>query len=177
MNDGRPSFSLSEASQLVSVSRSTLRRQLDQGKFPNAFQTTKGVWKLPLTDLLAAGHKPVQGATGDLSTPVHGLSNEQSTASNGISQAEQLELKSRVIELENALSIERAHRSAAEQVANAERNRAQTAELALRMLERAPEQPVTQHEQSAEQVTEHPNPETPDVVEPPRKRRWWQPTR
>lgn len=53
----------------------------------------------------------------------------------------------------------------------------ETAELALRMLERGPEQPVTQREQSSEQVTETPNSATSDVAEPPRKRRWWQPTR
>jgi hypothetical protein len=47
-----------------------------------------------------------------------------------------------VNELENALSIERAHRTAAEQVAAAERHRAQTAEMALRMLEQRPSAPV-----------------------------------
>jgi hypothetical protein len=116
---------------MVSTSRSTLRRRLDQGDFPDAYRDSKGVWKIPLTNLLAAGLHPVQGAVHELFTdiaqPVH-----------DIAQSEQVDLKNRVIELENALSIERAHRTAAEQVADAERHRAQTAEMALRMLEQAP---------------------------------------
>lgn len=126
----RPVFTLSEAADLVSISRSTLRRKLDQGNFPDAYRDPKGVWKVPLTNLLAAGFRPVQGAVQDLSTdigqPVH-----------DIGQSEQVDLKNRVIELENALSIERAHRTAAEQVAAAEQHRAQTAEMALRMIEAA----------------------------------------
>lgn len=131
----RPMFTLTEASTLVLTSRSTLRRRLDQGDFPDAYRDSKGVWKIPLTNLLAAGLHPVQGAVQDLSTdigqPVH-----------DIGQSEQVDLKNRVNELENTLSIERAHRTAAEQVAAAERHRAQTAEMALRMLEQRPPAPV-----------------------------------
>lgn len=132
----RPAFTLSEAAALVSISRSTLRRRLDNADFPEAYRDAKGVWKIPLTNLLAAGLNPVQGSVQDLSTdigqPVHNPS-----------RSEQVELKSRVVELENALSIERAHRTAAEQVAVAERHRAQTAEMALRMLEQAPSAPAS----------------------------------
>ncbi len=131
----RPVFTLTEAAALVSTSRSTLRRRLDQGNFPDAYRDPKGVWKIPLTSLLAAGLHPVQGAVQDLSTdiarPVH-----------DVAQPEQVELKNRVTELENALSIERAHRTAAEQVAAAERHRAQTAEMALRMLDPGPSAPT-----------------------------------
>lgn len=131
----RPTFTLTEAATLVSTSRSTLRRRLDQGDFPDAYRDPKGVWKIPLTNLLATGLHPVQGAVQDLSTdiaqPVHDTA-----------PPDQVELKNRVIELENALSIERAHRTAAEQVAAAERHRAQTAEMALRMLEQGPSVPA-----------------------------------
>lgn len=131
----RPMFTLTEASTLVLTSRSTLRRRLDQGDFPDAYRDSKGVWKIPLTNLLAVGLHPVQGAVHDLSTdigqPVH-----------DIAQSEQVDLKNRVTELETALSVERAHRTAAEQVAAAERQRAQTAEMALRMLEQGPSSPA-----------------------------------
>lgn len=131
----RPAFTLTEAAALVSTSRSTLRRRLDQGDFPDAYRDSKGVWKIPLTSLLAAGLHPVQGAVQDLSTdigqPVYDTA-----------QSKQVDLKNRVTELENALSIERAHRSAAEQIAGAERHRAQTAEMALRMLEQGPSNPT-----------------------------------
>ncbi|WP_146070942.1 AlpA family transcriptional regulator [Arthrobacter sp. B1805] len=131
----RPVFTLTEAAALVSTSRSTLRRRLDQGDFPDAYRDPKGVWKIPLTSLLAAGLHPVQGAVQNLST-------DTAQHVHDIAQPEQVGLKNRVIELENALSIERAHRTAAEQVAAAERHRAQTAEMALRMLEQGPSAPA-----------------------------------
>ena len=156
----RPMFTLTEASTLVLTSRSTLRRRLDQGDFPDAYRDSKGVWKIPLTNLLAAGLHPGQGAVQDLSTdigqPVH-----------DIGQSEQVDLKNRVAELETALSIERAHRTAAEQVAAAERHRAQTAEMALRMLEQGSFAPT-------------PDPlvpidSSPDQPKPSRWRRFWRP--
>jgi hypothetical protein len=131
----RPAFTLSEAAALVSTSRSTLRRRLDNADFPEAYRDAKGVWKIPLTNLLAAGLTPVQGAVHDPSTDV-------GQHVHDLAQPEQVELKNRVTELENALSIERAHRSAAEQVAAAERHRAQTAEMALRMLDQGPSTPA-----------------------------------
>ena len=63
------------------------------------------------------------------------ISQGQSDIGHDISQREQHELKNRVIELETALSIERAHRTAAEQVGDIQRQRAETAESALRILE------------------------------------------
>lgn len=160
----RPVFTLSEAADLVSVSRSTLRRKLDQGNFPDAFRDSKGVWKLPLTNLLAAGLHPVQGAVYDLSDDI-------SQPVQDLAQSEQSNLKSRVVELENALSIERAHRSAAEQVAAAERHRAQTAEMALRMIEAArPERDKQSQSEQMSTLTEQPDTPTPE--QPVRKGRW-----
>lgn len=51
---------LTEAAALTGVSRVTIRRYLDKGLFPNAFRTEDGShrklpWRLPITDLLAAG--------------------------------------------------------------------------------------------------------------------------
>lgn len=147
----RPVFTLSEAAALVSISRSTLRRRLDNADFPEAYRDAKGVWKIPLTNLLAAGLAPVQGSVHDPSTdigqPVHSPS-----------QSKQVELEKRVVELETALSIEHAHRTAAEQVTVAERHRAQTAEMALRMLEQGPSAPASTSSLPVAPPPQDPNP-------------------
>lgn len=76
------------------------------------------------------GPLPVQGLPADTGQPVHDLA-----------QSEQPSLENRVADLEIALLIERVHRTSAEQVAAAERHRAQTAEMAIRMLEQRPSTP------------------------------------
>ena len=128
MSDSRPKWTLSEAAERTGMSRSTLRRRLDQGKFPGAYRDQAKQWRIPLTDLLAAGITPVQGVFTDIAQPENELAHD-------IAQVTQAPLEIRVMELENALSIERAHRAAAEQVAIAHEQRAKTAEMALRMLE------------------------------------------
>lgn len=40
-----------EAATKLHVGLKTIRRWLDQGKFPNAWQTASGRWWIPLTDL------------------------------------------------------------------------------------------------------------------------------
>ena len=160
----RPTFTLAEAAKLVGVSRSSVRRRLDQGAFSGAYKTSGGIWKVPLTDLLGAGLKPVSGTASEISHELSGdLSQTPSDIGHDISQGGQQNLKNRVIELENALSVERAHRAAAEQVAMAERSRAQTAEMALRMLEQLPTQPSSNPFAAAQ---------GPDLV-PPKRRRWF----
>jgi hypothetical protein len=54
------SYTLTEAAQVTGKSRVTMRRYLDGGKFPNAWQeqvegNTPPPWRVPLGDLVAAG--------------------------------------------------------------------------------------------------------------------------
>lgn len=53
--ENRPHWTLSETIARTTVSRSTLRRYTDAGKFPNSYKTQGGVWMYPVEDLLAAG--------------------------------------------------------------------------------------------------------------------------
>ena len=46
---------LSEAAQRCGVSRSTVRRALDRGELPGAVQDGRGVWRVPVGALTAAG--------------------------------------------------------------------------------------------------------------------------
>ncbi len=56
-----PSLSLSEAADACGVSRVTVRRRLDAGAFPHAHRSAsegkgrKDTWRIPLSDLAAAG--------------------------------------------------------------------------------------------------------------------------
>lgn len=61
------SFTLTEAAKVTDRSRVTLRRWLDEGKFPGAFKDptdSLGQWRIPATDLEAAGASFVPDDTG-----------------------------------------------------------------------------------------------------------------
>lgn len=120
----RPLWTLSEAAQRCDVSRSTIRRYRESGKFPNAVKRS-GEWVVPVEDLLAAGLRPT-APPSEQAPPTEQAHPEPEQVT---------QLERRVIELEALVQVEQAHRAAAEQVA-AERERALSlAENALRMLE------------------------------------------
>lgn len=54
----RPTLTLTEAAAACGVSRDTMKRRLRAGAFANAEQDGAGVWRVPVTDLLAAGFHP-----------------------------------------------------------------------------------------------------------------------
>jgi hypothetical protein len=117
----RPAWTITETADRCGVSRSTVRRYRETGKFPNAFKTTTGEWKIPLPDLLAVGWKP-NGASPepDLGSPA------------GQPAAPMAE---RIRELEQALAGERARADAAERLAASFRQNSEDLRIALRMLE------------------------------------------
>jgi Helix-turn-helix domain len=122
----RPAWTLSEAADRCGVSRSTVRRYRENGKFPNAFKTPGGEWKVPLPDLLAVGWKPT-GPEPEQAQP------EQVSAPGG--QPSEPAMAERVRELEQALSRERARAEAAERLAASFRQNAEDLRMTLRMLE------------------------------------------
>lgn len=58
----KTSYTLTEAAHATGRSRATLRRYLDAGRFPGAFQETTDdpfpAWRIPSTDLIANGLTP-----------------------------------------------------------------------------------------------------------------------
>lgn len=46
---------ISEAARACNVDRATVKRRLRAGRLPNARQDDRGIWRIPVTDLLAAG--------------------------------------------------------------------------------------------------------------------------
>ena len=145
-------WSLSEAAQQCQVSRSTIRRYREQGKFPNAVKEGN-TWMVPVTDLIAADLNP-----GQPSPPDEQPSNPAQGSSDG-----QLKHAQELAELRAQLSVEQAHRQAAEQVA-AERERAvDDMRRAMRMIEQAPPppEPPAQQQETAAPNRSAPQPQRP----------------
>lgn len=159
MTDTRPKWTIREAVERTGASRSTLRRRLDQGKFPGAYLDQAGQWRIPLTDLLAAGFTPVQ-------PPGQGVATDIAHPENELAHVNHENLENRIKKLEISLATEHAQRVASEQVALAHEKRAETAERALLMLEsglhRTPAEPVptTAAPAEKEELTKRPT-------------RWW----
>lgn len=150
----RPSWTITEAAQRCGVSKSTVRRYREDGKFPNAWkdQSKPPQWRIPLEDLLAVGWRPVDPDEAPAGQPVDTPSE-------------------RVRELESLLALERAKREAAERIAAMAERNADDLRRAMRILEAAP---VRQPE-PAPGVSVSTTPDAHvNASETPRRRRWWQ---
>ena len=115
----RPTWTLREAEERCGVSRSTLKRRLAAGDFPNAYKTSQGQWRVPVTDLIAAGYQP--GAVDWGEHP-----EEPAPATTP---------PDRVTELEHELAQERLRRDSAEQLAQERQDRIADLQQAMRLLE------------------------------------------
>jgi predicted DNA-binding transcriptional regulator AlpA len=156
----RPAWTLTEAVQRTGASRSTLRRYLDAGRFPNAYKDTSKAWRFPLEDLLAAGlsvsEPPSERAQ---STPTEqGLSASTEQASSA--SAEQ------VSKLEQALREERTRADNAERLAASYLDNVQDLRRALRMLEAGTPKPEQSAGHAQSVVTEQANGQPATPTEP-----------
>lgn len=125
----RPTFGLTEAAKLTGTSRSTIKRKLAAGEFPNATKGEDNAWRFSPGDLLAAGLQ--------LRSPADAGRSRRDDEDQDDDVAELLD---RIADLDRLLTIERVRREAAEQVAAEREKRAETAERALLMLEARPSQ-------------------------------------
>lgn len=146
----RPSWTISETAQRCGVSKSTVRRYREDGKFPNAWKdgSKPPQWRIPLEDLLAVGWKPVDTSEVSPEQPVDTPSE-------------------RVRELEGLLALERAKREAAERIAAMAERNADDLRRAMAMIEASS---VSKPEPAPEAI---PEALVNVAAEPPRKRRWW----
>lgn len=145
----RPKLTISQAVEQFEVSRSTLKRGLETGRYPDAAKDS-GAWRIPV-EALHAEHKPRRSQT-EAETMNQATTQGQSDMNQGH------DLAQRVRELEQALAVEQAERRAAERVAEAEAKRAETAERALLMIEagRTPERYSTPTPAHVEDPTNQP---------------------
>lgn len=151
----RPSWTLSEAAERTGVSRSTLRRYRETGKFPHAYKGTDKQWRVPVEDLLASGLTLNGRAQPEqVSTPT-----EQPTSTPE-------PLSERVRELEALLAVERARAAGLERVAAAAEANAADLRMALRMIEAArPERGEQAQPEQVSMPTEQPTTPPPEQDE------------
>lgn len=138
----RPAWTLTEAVERTGVSRSTIRRYREAGKFPNAYKDRAGTWRFPLEDLLAVGLSP--------SEPTREQAQSRSSDHDQSMPTEQASTASseQVSKLEQALREERARADNAERLAASYLDNVQDLRRALRMLEVG----TSQAEQVSEQA-------------------------
>lgn len=146
----RPAWTLTEAVQHTGASRSTLRRYLAAGKFPNAYKDSSSAWRFPLEDLLAAGLSPSEKARerAQSTSTEEGLNKPTEQTSTAADE--------QVSKLEQALREERARADNAERLAASYLDNVQDLRRALRMLEASTSQPEQASEQALTASTDHP---------------------
>lgn len=95
----KTTYTLTEAAEVTGKGRATIRRYLDAGRFPNAFQEDTAdpfpAWRIPSSDLIAAG------LAIDLARPETRLSTSRRARSTVMSTSEELAAA-------NAVAAERA---------------------------------------------------------------------
>lgn len=155
----RPAWTLTEAVQRTGASRSTLRRYLDAGKFPNAYKDTSKAWRFPLEDLLAAGlsvsEPPKERALG--ASTERALSNGNDHTSTATAE--------QVSKLEQALREERTRADNAERLAASYLDNVQDLRRALLMLEVGTGKPEQATEQAQSKLTEQATPAPATLTE------------
>lgn len=164
----RPKLTLAQIVEQFEISRATLRRGIESGRFPHAKKDPQGRWVVPVDDLIAA---QVKGRKTWLNEGAHERAHEGGhPAHNEYAQGAHIPpdptvsaVASELAQLKNELAHERAHREAAERIAEERQKHIETLNTALRMLESAP-----------------PSQPEPTVIresnngDKPSRRRWWQ---
>lgn len=157
MTPSRPAWTLTEAVQRTGASRSTLRRYLDAGKFPNAYKDTSKAWRFPLEDLLAAGLS-VSAPPPERASASSGRALSTSTEHSQSTATEQANTASaeQVSKLEQALREERIRADNAERLAASYLDNVQDLRRALRMIEAGTGKPEQSPEHALSTSTEQP---------------------
>lgn len=159
---------MSDAAQLTGVSRSTIRRYRESGRFPDAFKNAKDEWMIPLENLLAVGLSPTDPSAKVITLGGQGQEDAQASPSGRLSKEAQ-----EVNRLRRELEVERARREGVENVLEEVRRRANLAERALAMLE-APKGQDSPIAMPAAQAAPTPPPAAPEAAPEPPKKKWWQ---
>jgi len=60
-----PVLTLTQSAHACRVSRITIRRYLEAGRLQNAFKAHDGAWRIPVTDLISAGLRPIRAVRAD----------------------------------------------------------------------------------------------------------------
>lgn len=153
----RPEFTIAQITTQFTVSRSTVRRCLNDGRFPNAKKDHHGRWLIPVDDVIQAGFTPRktwlnEPGSQDAPGPSQLVQNNVETNNNAGSMD--------LVHLEKELAHERAQVEKLKALLEAERNHVESLRMALRMIEtkkpNPPEAAVTTPEPAPDQATSGP---------------------
>jgi len=153
----RPILTIAQVIEQFDTSRATVRRGIENGRFPGAAKDAQGRWTVPVEALIASDIKPRKTWLNELAhEQAHGGVHELAQGAQKVSEplqewvaTERAHNASRIAQLEAELSAEKHLRAAAER--NAEDLR-----IAMRMIESRPSESLMQN---AETKT---------------RKRWWQ---
>jgi hypothetical protein len=60
-----PVLTLTQAAQACRMSRMAVRRYLESNRLPNSFRAHDNSWRIPVTDLITAGLRPIRATRAD----------------------------------------------------------------------------------------------------------------
>ena len=166
----RPDFTIAQITEQFDVSRSTVRRGLNNGRFPNAKKDHHGRWAIPVDDVLQAGFTPRKTWLND---PGSQGGHEPGQPTQTSPDANEQEGFMNQVHLENELAHERAHVDKLKALLDAERAHVESLRMALRMIEpRQDASPPTLHTAAEaatpESTPEHAAPEPNVTAQKPR---------
>lgn len=135
----RPKLTLAQIVEQFEISRATLRRGIESGRFPHAKKDPQGRWVVPVDDLIAAqvkGRKTwLNEGAHEGGHPAH---DEHAQGAHIPSDPSVSAVASELAQLKNELAHERAQKEAAQQLADERGKHIETLNTALKMIEAAP---------------------------------------
>lgn len=160
----RPKFTIAQITEQFDLSRSTVRRGINNGRFPNATKDHHGRWIVPVDDVLNAGYKPRktwlnEGSHDHGHEPGSQSGHDHGQGSQTLSDDNKQAVATDHGQLENELAHERAQVDKLKALLEAERAHVESLRMALRMIEpsksdepkEAPTPEVSQSQESPEQ--------------------------
>jgi len=161
----RPEFTIAQITEQFDVSRSTVRRGINNERFPNATKDHHGRWTIPVDDVLNAGYKPRKTWLNEDSHDHGHEPGSQGGHDHGQGGQNPVDANKQAVvtdhgQLENELAHERAQVDKLKALLEAERAHVESLRMALRMIE--PSRPTaspeasTDTEQSTEKISSEP---------------------
>lgn len=170
----RPEFTIAQITEQFDVSRSTVRRGINNGRFPNATKDHHGRWLIPVDDVLNAGYKPRKTWFNEGSHDHGHEPGSQGGHDHGHGSQNPVEANKQAVvsdhgQLENELAHERAQVDKLKALLEAERAHVESLRMALRMIE--PGKPIPSDEPTPEPSSLEQDPARNQRIERPKTTR------
>lgn len=173
----RPEFTIAQITEQFDVSRSTVRRAINNRRFPNATKDHHGRWMIPVDDVLHAGYKPRktwlnEGSHDRGHEPGSQRGHDHGQGSQTLTDTSKQAVVTDLGQIENELAHERAQVDKLKALLEAERAHVESLRMALRMIE--PGKPVPSEDPTPEPSSQEQTPTRNQSPQRPRKARLFQ---